>query len=222
MKLTPEQIQAKLDSFNKEYKESGLTDSKISKMAAIQANKEAGIYKKSEEHKKAMINKYGNINGPLNTESAKSKAKATRIKKYGSVAGLMHTPEAVSKRKNTCERKYGTSTGMLRTDIAEKKRRKVLLERYGSETGKLHAPETIAARIEKYGSLTSHMNTPEMQLRKNKPVIQFDKQNNFLREWSSGKDASVTLGIGAGDICTCCKGKQKTAGGFIWKYKNEQ
>lgn len=220
MKKTVEEIQAKLNQFNKEYKESGLTDGRISGMAARDANKKAGVYKKSEQFKQDMIKKYGNASGYLNTKEAKQKAKVGKIKKYGSEVGNMHTPEAINKRKNTCKKKYGTSTGMLRTDKAEEKRRKILLERYGSITGKLNTPEIIAARIEKYGSLTSQMNTAEIRLKKNKPVLQFDKLNNFLKEWPSGKDASTELGILAGDICSCCKGKQKTAGGFIWKYKD--
>jgi hypothetical protein len=57
-------------------------------------------------------------------------------------------------------------------------------------------------------------------LKQKKPVIQLDLNNNFIKEWPSGIDIQRALGINSGDICICCKGRQKTAGGFIWKYKN--
>lgn len=52
-----------------------------------------------------------------------------------------------------------------------------------------------------------------------KPIIQFDRQMNQIEEWESGTDASNKLKINRGDITACCKGKYKTAGGYIWKYK---
>lgn len=51
-----------------------------------------------------------------------------------------------------------------------------------------------------------------------KPVLQFDLDGNFIREWESIKQAQETLKIG--NISNACrKNKNKTSGGFIWKYK---
>ena len=52
----------------------------------------------------------------------------------------------------------------------------------------------------------------------NVPVLQYDINGNFLREFSSIKEAK--LYSGSNTICLCCKGKRKTAAGFIWKYKD--
>ena len=53
----------------------------------------------------------------------------------------------------------------------------------------------------------------------NKPILQYDLDGNFVKEWNCaadvGKEASV-------NICNCLKGRQKTACGYIWKYKNEE
>jgi hypothetical protein len=57
----------------------------------------------------------------------------------------------------------------------------------------------------------------KMSESKFKPILQFDKQNNFIKEWKSLKNASNNI---KGDIWACCKGYQKTAGGFIFKYKD--
>lgn len=55
--------------------------------------------------------------------------------------------------------------------------------------------------------------------RKIKSVIQFDKNNKFIKEWDSMYKAGKELKINTGNICLACNGKLKAAGGFIWKYK---
>ena len=54
-----------------------------------------------------------------------------------------------------------------------------------------------------------------------KKVIQYDLDCNFIRIWSSMSEASRILNIDHACISDCCRGKQKTAGGFIWRYFNE-
>lgn len=54
-----------------------------------------------------------------------------------------------------------------------------------------------------------------------RPILQFDKQGNFIKEWNSIKEATQSLKINRSTLVNCCRGtKQKTAGGFIWKYKD--
>jgi predicted DNA-binding protein YlxM (UPF0122 family) len=54
-----------------------------------------------------------------------------------------------------------------------------------------------------------------------KSVLQYDKDMNFIREWDSISMVTKKLGIGGNSITSCCKGKYKSAGGYIWKYKEE-
>lgn len=54
------------------------------------------------------------------------------------------------------------------------------------------------------------------------PVIQFTKDLAFIKEWISAKDEQRQLGIGQQHICACCKGQQKTAGCYIWRYKDSR
>ena len=53
----------------------------------------------------------------------------------------------------------------------------------------------------------------------NRATVQYDKEMNVVNEFYSISDASRQTGIAKGSICNCCKGKAKTAGKFIWKYK---
>ena len=53
-----------------------------------------------------------------------------------------------------------------------------------------------------------------------KGVLQYDKNNNFIKEWSSMTEASRKLNISRNSIFRCCNNTQKSAGNFIWKYIN--
>ena len=49
------------------------------------------------------------------------------------------------------------------------------------------------------------------------PILQYDLDGNFIREWPSATDVGKEV---QRHICECLKGKQKTAYGYIWKYKD--
>jgi group I intron endonuclease len=55
--------------------------------------------------------------------------------------------------------------------------------------------------------------------RGNKPIIQFDKKNNQIKEWNSISEASKETKISFNSISNNLVGRCKSAGGFIWKYK---
>ncbi len=57
---------------------------------------------------------------------------------------------------------------------------------------------------------------------KRKPILQYDLEGNFIKEWSSQSVAIRYLKISSQNINNCCKGRSKTAGGFKWEYKDEQ
>lgn len=50
------------------------------------------------------------------------------------------------------------------------------------------------------------------------PIIQFDLKNNLIKKWSSQKQAANELYLDLGTLTACLKGRQKTCGGFKWKY----
>lgn len=64
--------------------------------------------------------------------------------------------------------------------------------------------------------------TEEYLLRKRKPIIQLDVNDNFIKEWLSITDASESLKIKCSGISFVLKGKYKTSGGFKFKYKNNE
>ena len=55
-----------------------------------------------------------------------------------------------------------------------------------------------------------------------KPIIQYDKNGNYIQEWECIRQIERQLGICNQNISKCCKGKYKSCGGYVWKYKKSQ
>lgn len=55
-----------------------------------------------------------------------------------------------------------------------------------------------------------------------KPILQFDKEGNFIKEWNCAISVEKELHIFNSNICDCLKGRQNTAGGYIWRYKEKE
>jgi hypothetical protein len=57
--------------------------------------------------------------------------------------------------------------------------------------------------------------------KRRKPILQYDLEGNFIKEWDSVQEFENTTGLKSnGSICLCCQGKAKTSLGYKWKYKN--
>jgi hypothetical protein len=53
------------------------------------------------------------------------------------------------------------------------------------------------------------------------PVIQYDLNGNQISEWKSITEAAQNIGVDRTTISRVLRGKNKTAGGYIWKYVQE-
>ena len=53
------------------------------------------------------------------------------------------------------------------------------------------------------------------------PILQFSLNNEFIKEWKSAKEIGLNFNVDSTSFIQCCKHKQKTAYGFIWKYKDK-
>lgn len=52
-----------------------------------------------------------------------------------------------------------------------------------------------------------------------KRIIQYDLNNNFIKEWDCIKHAAQALGVCRTGIGNCCGGRRKSAAGYLWRYK---
>lgn len=56
-----------------------------------------------------------------------------------------------------------------------------------------------------------------------KQVAQYNKQTlELIKIWHSMMDVERELGIANQNISACCRGKQKSAGRFVWKYVEDE
>lgn len=71
-----------------------------------------------------------------------------------------------------------------------------------------------------------NMNNPitkhKMNSCKKKPVLQYTINNELINKWDSISDVEKKLNIDNSTIIRCCKGKQKTAGGYKWQYAENE
>jgi len=108
-----------------------------------------------------------------------------------------------------CGVKAGT-TGMKHSEESKRKISEGLKGHISPNKGKKQSKETCNKKSK---SMMGVMN---------KSILQYDLQDNFIKEWSSISEAYLSLNkkITNGCINLACKGKIKTAFGYKWKYKN--
>ena len=182
---------------------------------SININKRLDYYKynshRKNQHKlNNSISKYGFENHTLEIieqcdESKLDEREIYWINHYNSVeSGLNLT--------------YGGEGGRLSQEVKDKKSI--------SMTGKKHS---LSTRKKMSDSKKGHsMYTDDWRKSisesnkggtSSKPVLQYDKQGNFIKEWSSKIEASIKLSINKVSITNNTSGLTKSAGGYIWKNK---
>ncbi|RAT10890.1 hypothetical protein A6E27_01545 [Bacillus cereus] len=66
--------------------------------------------------------------------------------------------------------------------------------------------------------IDTNVNVKAIEGSKAKAVNQFDKEGNHLKSYSSIREASKETNVVLSSIVENCKGKRKSAGGYVWKY----
>jgi group I intron endonuclease len=123
----------------------------------------------------------------------------------------------------TPEGKESRKRAMLHTDQAARVAKidhRLRHERVNYKQRKLNTDYITRTANTDYKARTANTDWVEFAKKHYKPLLQFDKDEKLIREWDSGIEAGRTLGIHKNCISACLRGKQRTAGGFIWKYKN--
>ncbi|MBD5113137.1 MAG: hypothetical protein HDT42_11505 [Ruminococcaceae bacterium] len=83
-------------------------------------------------------------------------------------------------------------------------------------------------RLKKIGEKKRGQKNSEISKEKNrdakrdkmKPVLQYTLDGGFVAEYESQRAAQRKTGINNSHIGLCAQGERKTAGGFIWRYKD--
>ena len=57
---------------------------------------------------------------------------------------------------------------------------------------------------------------------KPRKVLQYDLNGNYLNTYESLTIAASTLNLSSSNLSSCCTGKQKSYGGYLWTYEDEE
>ena len=136
--------------------------------------------------------------------------------------GLGHTGVIV--------RRFGVDNHFYGKTHTEETRQRISQNNKGRFLGKKLTEETKRKMSEcKKGDKHPLKNNPEFRLRaiqnmqsliqsNKKHVMQFTKDDIFIQEFGSVKDAAESINVAPSTVTICLKGRSKTAGGFKWKY----
>jgi hypothetical protein len=86
-------------------------------------------------------------------------------------------------------------------------------------------PTFIKTNIDKINTVKKRITSETIQKMKNanphkKPILQYNLNGLFIKEWDSINEAKNHFNYKSEmGIISTCKGRQKSSGGFIWKYK---
>ena len=127
----------------------------------------------------------------------------TRRKISEAKTGIIFTEE---QKKKLSEAKTGENNPMFGKHLSEDTKRKISESKTGIIFTEEHRKKMSQANKGKIYAPT-------------KSVIQYSKDGEFIAEYNSVMEASRQIGCNPSSICKCCKGTRKTAGGYIWKYK---
>ena len=172
----------------------------------------------TEESKKKMSNSHKGQISPN-----KGKPMSEEQKKKLSEANKNISDET---RKKMSESHKGKPSPNKGKKMSEETRRKLSESHKGQippNKGKPHSEESKKKMSESHkGQIPPNKGKPmseEQKKKLSKIVLQFSLDGIFICEWYSINEAQSKLGIK--HISDCCLGKRKSAGGFLWMFKEE-
>lgn len=180
----------------------------------------------SEEHKRKISE--SNIGRPPTVMSIQGKERLLNsLIGNKNALGYHHTEET---RKQISEKLTGRKrkpfSSEHRRHISESKKGKSLTESQKLQLEKLHKnnigrkmPQSAIDSLIKRNK--ERIITKDTIKKISKAVVQYDLNMNKINEFISGQEAFRQTGTDNSSITKCCKGKLKSANGYIWRYKEE-
>lgn len=152
------------------------------------------------------------------------------IKKYGwsafehIILGSNLSKEDVSKKEEELVKEYDSTNpikGYNKIEGGFRARRPDTAELMKKRVGVLNPNFGKKASVNTRNALVNHAKNGQFGVDNPRAtsVLQFDRNGDFIKEYKCEIEAIKELGIKSNHISEVCKGKRKTFGGFIWKYK---
>jgi len=110
-------------------------------------------------------------------------------------------------------------SGRIQSEEEKQNRRHPKPEGFGEKIRKYQLGKPKSEETKKKLKFKSQEGINNIKKANNKPIIQYNLDMNPIKEWPSISEAQKWLNKGY--ITGCLLGRQKQAGGFIWKFKNQ-
>lgn len=136
-----------------------------------------------------------------------------RREKFKELMSGENNPNFGKEMSNETREKLSKSLkGRVISEESRKKRSETMKGVPKSDETRMKMKESASKRTNNLPSGKDHHSS--------KSIEQYDKEGNLLGTFESIHHAAKKLSVQPGGICMCCKGKLKTTGGFIFKYKD--
>ena len=171
----------------------------------------------NEEYRAAQIERTTGENNPFygkqHTEETKERLREASSGKVPSEETRIKISEALTGIQRSVEtrQKMSDAQKQLYQDEERRMRNSQRLKEYYSN------PENHPM----YGKHRSDETKRKLVIANGKPVLQFDKNGEFIKEYPSTGEAARVNNLSQSDVCYCCLKKHITAGGYMWIYKDE-
>ncbi len=170
--------------------------------------------KKWEEKRLRLSETIKRVGSPL-TNKGRYQLWLEKFGKDEADARLENWKKNISRAQQVKKDNGWTHSEEARRKIGEANRNRGPMPEHVREKLRKPKPNDFGERISK--ALTGITRGPSPR---RIPVIQYDLNNNLIKEWSSAHEAETSLKVF--NIYLACKGKAQTVGGFIWKYKHDE
>ena len=81
--------------------------------------------------------------------------------------------------------------------------------------------KTVSSRREKYKNWHSDDTKNKIAESLSKNIVQLTLAGEFVKEWQSSQEVEKSTDIFGTSVRRCCRGKNKSAGGYRWIYASE-
>lgn len=146
-----------------------------------------------------------NLNKHRYTPSSRTIAEAREVRQY-------YKPS-----QESIDKMIESKKGFKHTDETKDKIRQTNKGRVINQAWKENMSKSAKGKIRSNETKQKISKALTGKLINNKPILQFDLQGNFIKEWVSVCEAKKHIKVG--DIYACCQERAKSAGGYKWKFK---
>lgn len=153
----------------------------------------------------------------LYQEVRKDLSESMKVENCGVKNPMFGKHLTVNARKKISEAQKGNKS-RIGKHHSEESKRKIGLKSKGNKyhLGKHHSEEAKRKmRRPKTEIEKQHMRESKPKT----PVVQYTIGLEYVAKYESTREAERQTNIGHCKIISCCKGKRKSAGGFIWRYE---